>query len=80
MRKSKAWWLAVVLGGIAVACVPILLVDFALNTYVERSARSKLELIARSSLALAVQRLEGAMSTLVDLSSASRRGLRDEVA
>ena len=58
------------LGGIAVACVPILLVEFALNTYVERNARSKLELIARSSLSLAVQRLEGAMATLVDLSTA----------
>jgi sensor c-di-GMP phosphodiesterase-like protein len=70
VRKSKIWWIAVVVGGIAAACVPILLAEFALNTYVERNARGKLEMIARSALSLAVQRLEGAMATLVDLSSA----------
>jgi sensor c-di-GMP phosphodiesterase-like protein len=70
VRKSKIWWIAVVLGGIAAACVPILLVEFSLNAYVERNARGKLELIARNALGLTVQRLEGAMATLVDLSAA----------
>jgi sensor c-di-GMP phosphodiesterase-like protein len=70
VRKSKIWWIAVVLGGIAVACVPILLAEFTLNIYVERNARGKLEMVARSALGLAVQRLEGAMATLVDLSTA----------
>ncbi len=56
------------LGGAAVACVPILLVEYSLNTYVERSARTKLESLARSALGLAEIRLESAMASLVDLS------------
>ncbi len=68
MRKSKTWWAGVVLGGAAVACVPILLVEFSLNAYVERSARVKLESLARSALGLAETRLESAMAALVDLS------------
>jgi sensor c-di-GMP phosphodiesterase-like protein len=69
VRKSKAWWAGVVLGGAAVACVPILLVELSLNGYVERNARAKLESQARSALGLAEIRLESAMATLVDLSS-----------
>lgn len=69
MRKSKAWWVGVVLGGVAIACVPILLVDYTLNAYVERNARNKLELVAHSALGLAEIRLEGAMAALVDLSA-----------
>lgn len=69
VRKSKAWWAGVVLGGVGVACVPILLVEYTLNVYVERSARAKLESVARSALSLAELRLEGAMAALVDLSS-----------
>jgi sensor c-di-GMP phosphodiesterase-like protein len=57
-----------VLGGVAIACVPILLVEYSLNTYVERSARAKLESLARSALGLAELRLENAMASLVDLS------------
>jgi sensor c-di-GMP phosphodiesterase-like protein len=68
VRKSKAWWAGVVLGGAAVACVPILLVEYSLNAYVERSARTKLESLARSALGLAETRLENAMASLVDLS------------
>jgi sensor c-di-GMP phosphodiesterase-like protein len=68
LRKSKAWWAGVVLGGVAIACVPILLVEYSLNTYVERSARAKLESLARSALGLAELRLENAMASLVDLS------------
>jgi sensor c-di-GMP phosphodiesterase-like protein len=68
VRKSIAWWAGVVLGGVAVACVPILLVEYTLNAYVERSARSKLESLARSALGLAETRLESAMAALVDLS------------
>ncbi|MBK8008703.1 MAG: EAL domain-containing protein [Rhizobiales bacterium] len=68
MRKSRAWWAGVVLGGAAVACVPILLVEFSLNGYVERNARAKLESTARSALGLAELRLENAMASLVDLS------------
>ncbi len=56
------------LGGVAIACVPILLVEYSLNTYVERSARVKLESLARSALGLAETRLENAMASLVDLS------------
>lgn len=70
MRKSKAWWAGVVLGGVAVACVPALLVEYSLNTYVERSARTKLEALARGALGLAELRLENAMASLVDLSAA----------
>jgi sensor c-di-GMP phosphodiesterase-like protein len=69
VRKSKAWWIGVVLGGVIVACVPILLVEYTLNTYVERSARSKLDSLARSALGLAETRLETAMAALVDLSA-----------
>jgi sensor c-di-GMP phosphodiesterase-like protein len=68
LRKSKAWWAGVVLGGVAIACVPILLVEYSLNTYVERSARVRLESLARSALGLAELRLENAMASLVDLS------------
>jgi sensor c-di-GMP phosphodiesterase-like protein len=68
VRKSIAWWAGVVLGGVAVACVPILLVEYTLNAYVERNARSKLESLARSALGLAETRLESAMAALVDLS------------
>lgn len=70
VRKSKAWWAGVVLGGVAVACVPILLVEYSLNSYVERSARAKLESLARSALGLAEIRLESAMASLVDLAPA----------
>lgn len=69
VRKSKVWWAGVVLGGVAIACVPILLVEYSLNTYVERSARAKLESLARSALGLAEIRLESSMAALVDLSS-----------
>ncbi len=68
MRKSKAWWAGVVLSGVAVACIPILLVEYSLNTYVERSARAKLDALARGALGLAELRLESAMASLVDLS------------
>jgi sensor c-di-GMP phosphodiesterase-like protein len=68
VRKSKAWWAGVVLGGAAVACAPILLVEYSLNGYVERSARTKLDQLARSALGLAEVRLESAMAALVDLS------------
>ncbi len=70
VRRSKAWWAGVVLGGVAVACVPVLLVEYSLNTYVERSARVKLESLARGALGLAEVRLESAMTSLVDLSPA----------
>lgn len=70
VRKSRAWWAGVVLGGVAVACVPTLLVEYSLNTYVERSARAKLEALARGGLGLAEVRLESAMASLVDLSGA----------
>lgn len=56
------------LGGVAVACIPVLLVEYSLNTYVERSARAKLEALARGALGLAELRLESAMASLVDLS------------
>ena len=69
MRKTKLWWAGVVVGGIAVACVPILLVEYSLNTYVERDALAKLESRARSALGLAESRLENAMAALVDMSS-----------
>lgn len=69
MRKSKAWWAAVVLGGVGIACVPTVLVEYAMNAYVERSARSKLESVAHSALGLAEIRLESAMTALVDLSA-----------
>jgi sensor c-di-GMP phosphodiesterase-like protein len=59
-----------VLGGIAVACVPVLLVEYSLNTYVERSARAKLESLARGALSLAEVRLGSVMASLVDLSPA----------
>ncbi len=68
MRKSKAWWAGVVLSGVAVACVPILLVEYSLSAYVERSARTKLDALARGALGLAELRLESAMASLVDLS------------
>lgn len=58
------------LGGVAVACVPALLVEYSLNTYVERNARTKLEALARGALGLAELRLETAMASLVDLSRA----------
>lgn len=69
MRKSKAWWAAVVLGGVGIACVPSVLVEYSMNAYVERSARSKLESVAHSALGLAELRLETAMTALVDLSA-----------
>jgi len=69
VRQSKTWWGAVVLGGVAAACVPILSVEYSLQTYVERSARAKLESLARSSLSLAELRLESAMASLVDLAA-----------
>lgn len=56
------------LGGVGVACVPILLVEYTLNVYVERSARAKLESVSHSALGLAELRLESAMTALVDLS------------
>jgi sensor c-di-GMP phosphodiesterase-like protein len=68
VRKSKAWWAGVVLGGAAVACVPILLVEFSLNAYVERNGRAKLESLARGALSLSEIRLESAMASLVELS------------
>jgi hypothetical protein len=68
VRKSKAWWAGVVLGGAAVACVPILLVEFSLNAYVERNGSAKLESLARGALSLSEIRLESAMASLVELS------------
>ncbi len=69
MRKSKAWWAGVVLGGVGVACIPILLVEYSMNHYVERSARSKLQSVAHSAMGLAELRLETAMAALVDVSA-----------
>jgi len=46
-----------------------MLVEYSLSAYVERSARVKLESLARGALGLAESRLENAMASLVDLSS-----------
>jgi EAL domain-containing protein (putative c-di-GMP-specific phosphodiesterase class I) len=68
VRKSKAWWAGVVLGGVGIACVPTLFVEYTLGRYVESNARTKLESVAHSALGLAELRLESAMAALVDLS------------
>jgi sensor c-di-GMP phosphodiesterase-like protein len=61
---------AAIVGGALLAALPIVAFDRALDSYVERHARDRLEALARGSLGLAEMRLEQVMTTLVDLVAA----------
>jgi sensor c-di-GMP phosphodiesterase-like protein len=69
VRKYERLWIAAVVGGALLAGLPIILAERVVNTYIDQHARSKLETLARGSLALTETRLEQAMNALVDLAA-----------
>lgn len=69
MRTSGRFLIAATIGGALLAVVPILMLDRALESYVEDHARERLTAQARTSLGTAETRLEHAINTLVDLAA-----------
>lgn len=72
MRTSLRWWgaAAAVSGLVAVAVVPMVTLDRALDSYMEAQARERLAVEARGALALAELRLGQATNILIDLAGA----------
>jgi len=71
VRDSKRRWVLFVAGGLLLAATPFIFVDYALQLYVERQARGRIEALATSTLGHVETRLDQVTTTLVDLASAN---------
>ena len=71
MLKFERMWIVAIAAGALLAGLPILVVERLANTYVERSAKSRLDSFAHGVLGTTDARLERASNLLVDLARAN---------